>query len=98
MGEQSTRPFDAAGNVTFRFLMTGLLSIVAVDSLAQQTVLRLSTANLQQWKADIEPDARESSYLRIPWLESFLKGMREAKQLDKPVMLFIMNGHPLGCT
>jgi hypothetical protein len=34
----------------------------------------------------------------IPWRTTFAQGALEADQQDKPVLLWAMNGHPLGCT
>jgi len=81
---------------TVAFLVLG--SISPSHSNAQSQPPLLTSANAQQWKATIEPDSQEALYLQIPWRESLLRGLREAKREDKPVMLFAMNGHPLGCT
>jgi hypothetical protein len=75
-----------------------LTSIFAGDCVGQNELPMLTIDNAQQWRVNIEPDAEETRYLQISWRESLLRGMREAKQSDKPVMLFVMNGHPLGCT
>lgn len=34
----------------------------------------------------------------IPWRTTFAAGALEADQTDKPILLWAMNGHPLGCT
>jgi hypothetical protein len=34
----------------------------------------------------------------VPWLASFAEGVRAADAARKPLLLWIMNGHPLGCT
>lgn len=81
---------------TFAHMVLG--SISPSRSNAQSQTPLLTSANAQQWKASIEPDSQEALYLQISWRESLLRGLREAKREDKPVMLFAMNGHPLGCT
>ena len=40
----------------------------------------------------------EQSYWKIPWRTSILQGIVDAQMSDKPVMILLMNGHPLGCT
>ena len=44
------------------------------------------------------PNPSEASYRTIPWRTSILQGIVDAQKNDKPVMIYLMNGHPLGCT
>ena len=44
------------------------------------------------------PNPSEASIRMIPWRTSVLQGLVEAQKNDKPVMIYLMNGHPLGCT
>ena len=46
----------------------------------------------------IVPNPSEKSYRTIPWRASVLRGIVDAQKNDKPVMIYLMNGHPLGCT
>jgi len=50
------------------------------------------------WKNYITPTQSELAWTRIPWLSSFGEGMIQADAQKKPVLLWVMNGHPLGCT
>jgi hypothetical protein len=50
------------------------------------------------WKNYIIPTQNELAWTRIPWLSSFGEGMIQADAQQKPVLLWVMNGHPLGCT
>ena len=54
--------------------------------------------DLQTWLALIEPTAEELSFERIGWAPSFHEGMKRASRERKPLLLWVMNGHPLGCT
>jgi hypothetical protein len=54
--------------------------------------------NLERWAAAIEPDATERAYEGIAWRNSFAAAMAEAKALGRPMLLWAMNGHPLGVT
>jgi hypothetical protein len=44
------------------------------------------------------PGPGERSYHKIHWRTSVLRGIVDAQKEDKPVMIVLMNGHPLGCT
>ena len=44
------------------------------------------------------PNPTEQSYRKIGWRTSVLHGIVDAQKHDKPVMIVLMNGHPLGCT
>ncbi|MHC5063880.1 MAG: hypothetical protein ACYTG5_07885 [Planctomycetota bacterium] len=44
------------------------------------------------------PGEDELGWRAIPWRDSFSEGVMLADQVDKPVLLWAMNGHPLGCT
>ncbi len=44
------------------------------------------------------PSGDELSWRAIPWRDSFAAGVLDADKADKPVLLWAMNGHPLGCT
>jgi hypothetical protein len=44
------------------------------------------------------PNPREQSYRKIGWRTSVLHGIVDSQRNDKPVMIVLMNGHPLGCT
>jgi hypothetical protein len=46
----------------------------------------------------ILPSPSERSYRSIAWRNSVLRGVVDAQKNDRPVMIVLMNGHPLGCT
>ena len=48
--------------------------------------------------AAIVPPAAEREWRDIPWRAQFGKAMLEADAAEKPVLLWAMNGHPLGQT
>jgi len=53
---------------------------------------------LDEWRAVIEPRPSELVYAEIPWRPSFGSALREAQADERPILLWAMNGHPLGCT
>ena len=44
--------------------------------------------------------AEESELLweDLPWLTSYHDGLQKAAEERRPLLLWVMNGHPLGCT
>lgn len=57
-----------------------------------------TAADFERWARAIEPDEQERSYEQIAWRNAFGPAVAEARALGRPVMLWAMNGHPLGCT
>ncbi len=56
------------------------------------------SADYAKWRERILPGPGEQSYRNIRWRPSVLHGIIDAQKNDRPVMLVLMNGHPLGCT
>ena len=48
--------------------------------------------------AVIEPGERGEAWLEIPWETDLTVARRKAAAAGKPVFLWEMDGHPLGCT
>ena len=46
----------------------------------------------------IKPGAGEDRWAEIPWLTSLWEARRRAAAEGKPILLWEMDGHPLGCT
>jgi hypothetical protein len=46
----------------------------------------------------IAPDAGEDQWARIPWRTSLWDARAEAAREGRPILLWEMDGHPLGCT
>jgi hypothetical protein len=44
------------------------------------------------------PTAQEERWREVPWRASVWDAVVEAAQADRPVLVWAMNGHPLGCT
>ena len=54
--------------------------------------------DLDAWMVAIEPDRIEAAYQAIPWRNELGPAIEEARALGRPILLWAMNGHPLGCT
>jgi hypothetical protein len=50
------------------------------------------------WRDYIKPTENDLLWTSIPWQNSFQEGLAEAREQQKPMLLWVMNGHPLGCT
>ena len=46
----------------------------------------------------VKPKASEAMWTEIPWLTSLWEARRQAAAEGKPILLWEMDGHPLGCT
>jgi hypothetical protein len=53
---------------------------------------------LPRWRDHIAPAAAESRWQQIGWRATVADGLQEAAAADRPLLLWLMNGHPLGCT
>ena len=60
--------------------------------------MELDQHNLEDWRDHILPCDSDLTWLQIPWLTTYADGIRAADHADKPLLLWTMNGHPLGCT
>ena len=77
-------------------VLAALLSVPALLLGTGEATLREKT--LAEWRALVEPAESELAFTEIPWRPSFWSAVLEAEAQDKPVLLWAMNGHPLGCT
>ena len=48
--------------------------------------------------ASLLPTAAEDKWLSIPWRTDLNQARRDSAQTSKPIFVWIMNGHPMGCT
>ena len=55
-------------------------------------------AEFKQLHAIIKPKSEEEKWVRIPWRTSLWEARHEAAHEGKPIILWEMDGHPLGCT
>jgi hypothetical protein len=46
----------------------------------------------------IQPRAEEQRWTQIPWQTNLWEARRQAAAAGKPILLWEMDGHPLGCT
>jgi hypothetical protein len=46
----------------------------------------------------VRPAPEDVKWLQVPWRTSLWEARREAAREGKPILLWEMDGHPLGCT
>ena len=54
--------------------------------------------NLIVHDGGIKPTKEELAWAQIPWRSTFYDGLIDSDREQKPLLLWVMNGHPLGCT
>jgi hypothetical protein len=81
--------------VTAMLLAAGIAASADQQPAPQPPPLSVEYSKLRDL---VLPNPREQSFRTIPWRISVLQGIVDAQKNDKPVMLVLMNGHPLGCT
>ncbi len=82
----------------FGIIATVSLLIAGIGLSADRNVSPQLSAEHAQCRVQVLPNASEQSYCSIAWRTSVLQGLVDAQKNDKPAMIFLMNGHPLGCT
>ena len=57
----------------------------------------LPEAEFQQLHRELQPDLK-AMWRTIPWKTSVLDAQAAAAREGKPIFIWAMDGHPLGCT
>ncbi len=78
-------------------LLACLLSC-ACASPSTDTHPLLDMASFEAWHAHITPQPSELAWASLPWRTSYAEGLAAAQEQRLPLLLWVMNGHPLGCT
>ena len=84
-------------------LLPGKTTVFADDNGNKKTgekpakQLTLGDAEFRQLHAALQPKADEP-WRTIPWKISLLDAQRVAAETKKPLFIWAMDGHPLGCT
>lgn len=74
------------------------IAVLLVTGAASLPAAAQSLAGVEQCREQVLPDASELAWRAVPWRASLAQAALEADAQDKPVLLWAMNGHPLGCT
>jgi hypothetical protein len=74
--------------------MTVVASCVATCYSAEP----IPPADFAELHSLIQPKEDESAWLSIPWGTDLWQARQKAAAAGKPILLWEMDGHPLGCT
>jgi hypothetical protein len=55
-------------------------------------------AAIAAYRAKVLPAADERRWEEMDWIATYADGLRASSDRQKPLLLYVMNGHPLGCT
>ena len=82
-----------------KVLSTGVSLLLSAGFHAQSKAQSppLDKERFVELQALLTPDA-SVTWRRIPWRIELLAAQREAAAADKPLFIWAMDGHPLGCT
>ena len=82
--------------ISIVFFLISTPQVLAQEEITRKTVLTEKTYPAIL-KALQKPPV-ETHWKEIPWRPSFTEAIEVARREDKPVLLWIMNGHPCGMT
>ena len=75
-----------------------LLVIFLIGCTNNKQPFQLTEDTYEMWQEFITPTKSELAWAQIPWRTTFYDGLIESDIEQKPLLLWAMNGHPLGCT
>jgi len=80
-------------------LHVSMVALVAFPMVAQEkpSPPPLSEAKFRELQTLLTP-AEDTMWRQIPWRIELLEAQREAAKQEKPLFIWAMDGHPLGCT
>lgn len=87
--------------------LTALLAVLATaggcgrdaaKQAAEEDAAKTLELRYQVARAEILPSAAERRWEEIDWHPTYAGGLRASSDQQKPLLLWVMNGHPLGCT
>lgn len=71
---------------------------VLLLALAALRAEELTPQTLDAWIERISPRPDELRWREVPWRPVFADAVVEAEEAGRPLLIWAMNGHPLGCT
>jgi hypothetical protein len=77
--------------IAYATVVVGILApLLADEPIRSDQFIKLHTL--------IKPKASEEAWAQIPWLTSLWDARVRAAAEGRPILLWEMDGHPLGCT
>tara|TARA_B100001094_G_scaffold329895_1_gene393748 strand:+ start:913 stop:1158 length:246 start_codon:yes stop_codon:yes gene_type:complete len=74
------------------------IAFMIVNCGEKNELFTLDDNSYMVWKNFIKPTKSEQAWAQIQWRSTFYDGLIESDREQKPLLLWVMNGHPLGCT
>lgn len=71
----------------------GLVGALCASAGAQD----LGEADLARWREYLAPSETECAWEGVAWRQSFRRGIADSQIDGRPILLWAMNGHPMGC-
>ena len=78
------------------FLLAAFTSHAAPE--VQWKAPQISAENLGEWLEFVRPSEEEQAWQKIRWHGELEDAAKEAAKLQRPILLWTMNGHPCGET
>jgi hypothetical protein len=75
-----------------------IVMLLLIGPLALHAAQPISPADFDHLRSVIRPNEGEAAWAKIPWRTDLWKARQEAAAAGKPILLWEMDGHPLGCT
>ena len=73
------------------------MSLILVAVLALTSGDGPKISEIESLKTLIKPRAEETKWEEIPWMVDLWEARKKAAQTGKPLMLWEMDGNPMGC-
>lgn len=81
-----------------RMVLAGVLAAFFLGQSRAAAPLAPTPERFAALQALIKPGPGEDKWQQIPWLSSLWEARKQAAARGKPILLWEMDGHPLGCT
>ncbi len=78
-------------------ILIGITIALLVDSSSSLPAAELTDSEFQRLHKLLQPPADEP-WRTIPWKIALLDAQKNAVAENKPIFIWAMDGHPLGCT
>ncbi|HSU69598.1 MAG TPA: hypothetical protein VLJ39_22125 [Tepidisphaeraceae bacterium] len=84
-------------NMRIKSLAAVVVSMGMLVACQTRAAEPITPEQFEALRAEIPPAAGEQKWTQIPWLTSLWDARRQAAAQGKPILLWEMDGHPLGC-
>lgn len=75
-----------------------MIELALLAALAAAAPPDLTDATYAETRRLVLPSPDEVAFREIPWKAALWDAVIEARDTERPILLWAMNGHPLGCT